>query len=184
MVLIEKLFFLAVRQLSKPIANRAKAVAAQSNVFKAVTVGVGRAMHRLQIQVLRLADGKDSLAHIAPLAEKSAVNRGAEFVSELVIYATAGVTIAYEVRKNDRDKRYKDAAAAAERDELRRVQLENEEKQLGELRELRQRMTILDERVRTQDEQIWHFTRSRDEDQQRAAAAADADASRGWGLFR
>eukprot|EP00965_Chrysotila_dentata_P023052 763910-Pleurochrysis_carterae.AAC.1 len=73
---ILKLFFLGVRQIAKPIANRQ---AKDSATFKSGTVAVGRALHRLQqqdacllrvqIQVGRLADGKGSLAHITPLNE-------------------------------------------------------------------------------------------------------------------
>ena len=46
-----KLIFLGVRQISKPIANQAKHVAKQSNLFKAGTIAVGRALFRIQVSL-------------------------------------------------------------------------------------------------------------------------------------
>eukprot|EP00967_Tisochrysis_lutea_P085406 scaffold119879_cov28-Tisochrysis_lutea.AAC.5 len=53
-----KLGLLAVKQIAKPIANRAKAAAKESAFFKAFVVSLGRGLHRLSIQMTRLADGK------------------------------------------------------------------------------------------------------------------------------
>ena len=44
-----KLIFLGVRQISKPIANQAKQIAKNSDAFKAGTIAVGRALHRVQV---------------------------------------------------------------------------------------------------------------------------------------
>jgi hypothetical protein len=93
---ILKLGLLAVKQIAKPIANRAKATAKESAVFKSVVVWVGRGLHRTSIQLSRLAEGKVSLEYITPLSETAAVDRGAEFVSEFVIYTIAASTTLYE----------------------------------------------------------------------------------------
>jgi len=91
-----KLGLLAVKQIAKPIANRAKVAAKDSAAFKGAVVWVGRSLHRLTIQMGRMADGKVSLEYITPLREEAAVDRGAEFVSELVIYSIAASTTIYE----------------------------------------------------------------------------------------
>jgi hypothetical protein len=91
-----KLGLLAVKQIAKPIANRAKAAAKESAIFKSVVVWIGRGLHRTSIQVTRLSEGKVSLEYITPLSEAAAVDRGAEFVSELVIYVVAASTTVYE----------------------------------------------------------------------------------------
>ena len=130
MLLVLKLFFLGVRQISKPIANRAKDAAHSSGLMKAVAVGLGRGMYRLQTQVTRLSEGKPPLLRVAQLEEEDAVvctarNRhpagpghllvplgpvdvnthsrprapqakGADTLSEMIIYSVAGATVAYE----------------------------------------------------------------------------------------
>ena len=73
MLLVLKLFFLGVRQISKPIANRAKDAAHSSGLMKAVAVGLGRGMYRLQTQVTRLSEGKPPLLRVAQLEEEEAV---------------------------------------------------------------------------------------------------------------
>ena len=73
MLLVLKLFFLGVRQISKPIANRAKDAAHSSGLMKAVAVGLGRGMYRLQTQVTRLSEGKPPLLRVAQLEEEDAV---------------------------------------------------------------------------------------------------------------
>ena len=82
--------------MSKPIASRAKSIATNSDTFRAATVGLGRALHRLQLQVGRLSEGKESLGHITPLNEAAAVDRGANFLSECLVYSIAAATVAYE----------------------------------------------------------------------------------------
>ena len=127
MLLVLKLFFLGVRQISKPIANRAKDAAHSSGLMKAVAVGLGRGMHRLTTQVTRLSEGKAPLLKVTALEEEEAVVRtlrshcpawapacaactqpssfphartpqakGAETLSEMIIYSVAGATVAYE----------------------------------------------------------------------------------------
>ena len=75
MLLVLKLFFLGVRQISKPIANRAKDAAHSSGFMKAVAVGLGRGMNRLQTQVTRLSEGKTPLLKVTPLEEEEALVR-------------------------------------------------------------------------------------------------------------
>jgi hypothetical protein len=97
MVLVLKLFFLAVRQASKPIANSFKEAAHRSDgVLKPLAVGLGRGVDRLQTQVGRLSEGKAPLLKVAPLEEEKALARGAETLSELIIYSVAGVTVGLE----------------------------------------------------------------------------------------
>ena len=77
MVLLLKLFFLGVRQLSKPIASRARDAAHSSTLLKAVAVGLGRGTYRLQTQVARLSEGKPPLLRVAQLEEEEALVRTA-----------------------------------------------------------------------------------------------------------
>ena len=147
MVVFVKLFFLAVRQVSKPLANQAKRTAKQSELFQSLCVGVGRMIHRGTIQLDRRADGKEQLAHIAPLNATAALDRGAEFFSELIIYSVAGATVVYEYNLNERQKKQK-AEQDADKETRRRAEMRvNEEKQWEEFRELNRRITSLQEEL-------------------------------------
>jgi len=149
MLLVLKLFFLGVRQISKPIANRAKDAAHSSGLMKAVAVGLGRGMYRLQTQVTRLSEGKPPLLRVAQLEEEEAVAKGAETLSEMIIYSVAGATVAYEYNLTLKDKKKKEVT---ERDvELARREANrlNEERQWAEFTELRTRITLMEQQLWT-----------------------------------
>ena len=55
-MLFYKLFFLGVRQLAKPVAERAKQAARNSEAFKGVVAGVGQGLHRMNVQVTRSSE--------------------------------------------------------------------------------------------------------------------------------
>ena len=112
-----KLFFLGVRQLSKPVASVARQAAANSESFSGLMAFIGRGLHRLDQQTSRLVEGKS----VRP--QDHAVVRGSELVSEVVIYTVAGATVFYEYQLQQEDKRAKqreaDAADEQKREENR-----------------------------------------------------------------
>ena len=114
MVLFLKLGFLAIRQASKPLANRARLFSESSDVFRAITLSVGRSLHRWTVYADRLALGKGS-GFVTPLNEKLAISRGADFLSEGIVYSIASITVLYEYRHQQRLKlRSEQAAREAE----------------------------------------------------------------------
>ena len=110
MVLFLKLGFLAIRQASKPLANRARLFSESSDVFRAITLSVGRSLHRWTVYADRLALGKGS-GFVTPLNEKLAISRGADFLSEGIVYSIASITVLYEYRHQQRDKLKKEQQA-------------------------------------------------------------------------
>ena len=147
MVLVMKLFFLAVRQLSKPMAKFAQERARTSHALRAIAVGMGRGTHRITARINRLSEGKAPLARLTPMNEEAALEKGAETLSELIIYSTAGVTVAYEYNHQQRDKRRKELAEReAEIARLEAAQ-RNEERQWAEFKELRTRITLMEEQL-------------------------------------
>mmetsp|Transcript_21042 Transcript_21042/g.43048 ORF Transcript_21042/g.43048 Transcript_21042/m.43048 type:complete len:177 (-) Transcript_21042:27-557(-) len=171
MLLVLKLFFLGVRQISKPIANRAKDAAHNSGLLKAVAVGLGRGMNRLQTQVTRLSEGRPPLLKVTPLEEEEAVTKGAETLSEMIIYSVAGATVAYEYNLTQKDKKRKEAAEY-EKEMARREAIRlNEERQWAEFTELRTRITLM-------EEQLWTLRKAHAEG---SAGSAQAQAGgSGW----
>ena len=147
MVLATKLFFLAVRQVSKPLAGVAKQAAANSENFRGVMAFIGRGLHRMDLQVSRVAEGKALLKSITTLPEERAVVRGADLVSELVIYSVAGATVYYEynlAQQKDKAKTEKAAAAEALNEQK---QWEAFERNRDEIQHLQKRLTLMQEEL-------------------------------------
>jgi optic atrophy 3 protein len=134
MPIVVKLFFLAVRQASKPMANGLKRAAQSSDVFTAVLAATGRTLHRVTLQITRASEGKDQLATVAKLAEKAAIQRGADLLSEAFIYSVAGATVYYEWSMQQREKVQKAAKDAANEAQRREDMRKNEERQWDEVR--------------------------------------------------
>lgn len=134
MPIVVKLFFLAVRQASKPMANGLKRAAQSSDAFTAVLAATGRTLHRVTLQITRASEGKDQLATVAKLAEKAAIQRGADLLSEAFIYSVAGATVYYEWSMQQREKVQKAAKDAANEAQRREDMRKNEERQWDEVR--------------------------------------------------
>ena len=155
MVLALKLFFLGVRQVSKPIAGLAKSAAAESPLFRQLMMSAGQSLHRAKIQVSRLTEDKAALAKISPLSEERAVAQGSNLLSESIIYSIATFTVVYEYRLQAKKAAAKEAAEEAaevrRRDEMRA----NEERQWERFGHLEQRITL-------QQEMLWNMQRKLD----------------------
>ena len=191
MVLLTKLFFLAVRQVSKPLANSAKRAAKNSEAFRAGMVAVGRSLHRFNQRISRAAEGKIYLAHTAPLDEALALDRGSEVLSEGIIYAVAGSTIFYEYRVAQRKDEEKKQLAHEELQQRRREAADNERRQWQEFSELRQRITVAEQRLwdlqRLQQQQLEQMQLDRqqhDHELQLQQQAAQRTSSRWFGRWR
>lgn len=68
-----KLGLLAVKQIAKPIGNRVKGLARNSERFRSVAVTIGNKLHIWSLQLGRIADGREQLEHIKPLSAEAAV---------------------------------------------------------------------------------------------------------------
>ena len=145
MVLALKLFFLAVRQVSKPIAGLAKGAAEESPLFRQLMITAGQSLHRAKIQISRLAEDHTPLSKITPLSEERALAQGANIMSESIIYSVAGCTVAYEYRLQKRDKAKKEAAEDAAEKRRREEMRANEDRQWAQVRLLEQRITVQQE---------------------------------------
>eukprot|EP00908_Phaeocystis_cordata_P004695 Transcript_15095.p2 GENE.Transcript_15095~~Transcript_15095.p2 ORF type:complete len:178 (+),score=65.67 Transcript_15095:188-721(+) len=175
MVLVLKLFFLAVRQASKPIANSFKEAAHRSDgVLKPLAVGLGRGVDRLQTQVGRLSEGKAPLLKVAPLEEEKALARGAETLSELIIYSVAGVTVGLEYSRQQKEKEQKKADEKAA--ELARIEAnrQNEARQWAEFKALNERIAAMEQRLGAlQEAQAQEWERE-------LKARAESGRNKGW----
>lgn len=105
---IGKLALLLVRQVSKPIATRIKMEATNHNWFRRFCVGVAQGKHRVERRILRFAHGYGP-EYVRPLDEEKAINNGAEFLSEMFIFAVGGTVVTYEYIKSQQKEAEKQA---------------------------------------------------------------------------
>ena len=119
------------------MANGLKRAAQSSDLFTAALAATGKHHAACAQSDVRAAEGKEQLARVVQLAEKNAIQKGADLLSEFFIYSVAGATVYYEWNLQHREKLEKAekeaAAEAARREEMRR----NEERQWDEVRTLR-----------------------------------------------
>mmetsp|Transcript_27327 Transcript_27327/g.87778 ORF Transcript_27327/g.87778 Transcript_27327/m.87778 type:complete len:160 (+) Transcript_27327:39-518(+) len=141
MVLWIKLGFLAIKQVAKPVAARIKASARTSDTFRKLILAVGQRLHRNTLQLDRIAEGKGTATHVAPLRETVAVEKGSDFVAEMVIYTISATVLGVEYYMSQKSSAKKAAAEA----EARRL---HDEKEAREFRRLDARVTELSESVR------------------------------------
>lgn len=96
-----KLGYLFVRTIAKPIASGIKSHAREHPKFRAFFTGIAQSYHRLEVRLrnrIALKNGSSSdtepLAQVVkPLDEQKAIDLGANFVGEAVVFLVAGAVL-------------------------------------------------------------------------------------------
>ncbi|KAF9995463.1 hypothetical protein BGZ80_000074 [Entomortierella chlamydospora] len=102
-----KLGFLAIRTISKPIANSIKSYSVKHPKFRDACIGVAQFTHRAEMQ-LKMKFLGYKVESIRPLNDARAVEIGANFLGEAIIFGVAGSLIILEntrTRMNARDRK-------------------------------------------------------------------------------
>lgn len=118
MAIPAKLASLLLRTVAKPIAARLKERAQGTESFRTFCISMGRFVNRTSMQMQILASGHIP-REIKPLSEKKAINRGADFLGEAIIFSVGGAVIVAEVTRSSRAAEEK---AEAERERKRQEQ--------------------------------------------------------------
>lgn len=148
---IVKLAALALRQISKPIANKLKTRAKTSHFFRTyICMPPAQMYHWMEVNVkMRLLNlGKPS--EVSKLNENMAIELGAELLGEAIIFCVAVFSITAEYVRSSRSEKAKVAAT-----EERFQSLENNveelqfivEQQNAEIRHLNRVYFALEEKV-------------------------------------
>uniref|UniRef100_A0A7S0LHK1 OPA3-like protein n=1 Tax=Coccolithus braarudii TaxID=221442 RepID=A0A7S0LHK1_9EUKA len=140
-----KLVVMGVKQLAKPVSNRIKASAIQSNALRSTMVKVGRQIRFNGMQIERIADGKSLLKRerVPKINEKEALERGAEFLGEMFIYGVSVLGLAVEQMYSQR----KAAEAAATEAEKLRLKEASDAQHRREFEQLRLQVAALQRRL-------------------------------------
>ncbi|KAF9314773.1 hypothetical protein BG003_003845 [Podila horticola] len=102
-----KLGFLAIRTIAKPIANSIKSYSVKHPKFKEACIGVAQFSHKTEMQ-LKMKFLGYKVESIRPLNDARAVEMGANFLGEAIIFGVAGSLIILEnarTRMNARDRK-------------------------------------------------------------------------------
>ncbi|KAF9426232.1 hypothetical protein BGZ94_006785 [Podila epigama] len=102
-----KLGFLAIRTIAKPIANSIKSYSAKHPKFREACIGVAQFSHKTEMQ-LKMKFLGYKVESIRPLNDARAVEMGANFLGEAIIFGVAGSLIILEnarTRMNARDRK-------------------------------------------------------------------------------
>ncbi|KAG0372159.1 hypothetical protein BGX24_000660 [Mortierella sp. AD032] len=102
-----KLGFLAVRTIAKPIANSIKSYSAKHPKFRDACISVAQFSHKTEMQ-LKMKFLGYKVESIRPLNDARAVEMGANFLGEAIIFGVAGSLIILEnarTRMNARDRK-------------------------------------------------------------------------------
>jgi hypothetical protein len=144
-----KLFFLAVKQVAKPVASRIKASALNNERLHRSMVSVGQRLNLNMIQLERIADGMAPLKaeRVKDLGDKEALTRGADFLAEMVVYSVSASIIGIEHYMTQQKARKATAKEAAKEAEAQRLKQENEERQWRKFEQLDSTLQELQQRL-------------------------------------
>eukprot|EP00249_Psilotum_nudum_P008646 c21420_g1_i3 orf=643-924(-) len=86
---LAKLGTLALRTLSKPVANRLKAQATRHPRFREMIVGLAQANHKFTVQLQRRIYGHATDVEVRPLDPEKAVQAAADIFGELIVFSVS-----------------------------------------------------------------------------------------------
>ncbi|VDM31810.1 unnamed protein product [Hydatigera taeniaeformis] len=139
---IFKLGILAVKQISRPVANRLKQKASCNGFFrKYLCIPSGQLYHvwntRLKLKLLGLGKPKD----VKRLPDESAAEVGAEILGECIMFSIGAFLLFLEYRRQSKNE------------------VEKERKARSELESLQIAVQDLESRVAFQSEALYQFSR-------------------------
>ncbi len=101
-----KLGSLLVRTLSKPLANSLKRNAKTNQRFERFCIGIAQAYNRFDLRFkFRFQDSP--IEPIRPLTDQKAVELGANFLAEAIIFSVGALTIILEAWRSNRSNKDK-----------------------------------------------------------------------------
>ncbi|XP_068661310.1 uncharacterized protein [Aristolochia californica] len=113
---VVKLGTLALKTLSKPIANRLKQQAGRHQSFRQFIINFAQANHRFTTNLQRRLYGHATDVEIRPLNEEKAVQAAADLIGEVFIFSVGGAAVIFEVQRSARSE--------ARKEEIRKQELE------------------------------------------------------------
>ncbi|XP_039121457.1 OPA3-like protein [Dioscorea cayenensis subsp. rotundata] len=109
-----KLGTLAVKTLSKPIANRLKKEAGNYPKFRLFIINIAQINHRFSTSLQRRLYSHATNVKIRPLDEEKAVQAAADLLGDVFVFLVAGGVLIFEVQRSARSESRKEEARKQE----------------------------------------------------------------------
>lgn len=122
-----KLGYLFLRTIAKPIAAGIKAHAREHPKFRAFFTGIAQSYHRLEVRLrnrIALKNGSPSSSTetpaqtVKPLDEQKAIDLGANFVGEAIVFLVAGAVLVADQQQSWKKEQARRAFIEHRLDEL------------------------------------------------------------------
>lgn len=121
-----KLGYLLVRTLAKPIAKIVQDQATAHPTFRGICIKLSQSYHlmeiRLKTRLNKSSDpqfnGSNIQEHIKPLSDEKAIQFGANFIGEFVIFSIAGAVLIFESLRSSANERKRQAERDGRIEEL------------------------------------------------------------------
>lgn len=111
-----KLGTLALKTLSKPVANKLKQQAKLHPRFRQFIIDIAQSNHQITTKLQRRIYGHATDVEIRPLNEEKAVQAAADLIGELFVFSVGVAALLFEVQRSARSE--------ARKEELRKQELE------------------------------------------------------------
>ena len=135
-----KLGYLLIRTVAKPVANLLKQQTKNHTGFRTICVRLAQTYHRSEIKMSRRLGGASKAvteAAVRPLDEQKAIEVGANFLGETLVFIVAGTVLIL------------DQTVSAQKEQLRRAAIEDKfEKLFSELENLKKNYNKKEEEER------------------------------------
>ena len=135
-----KLGYLLIRTVAKPVANLLKQQTKNHTGFRTICVRLAQTYHRSEIKMSRRLGGASKAvteAAVRPLDEQKAIEVGANFLGETLVFIVAGTVLIL------------DQTVSAHKEQLRRAAIEDKfEKLFSELENLKKNYNKKEEEER------------------------------------
>ena len=142
---IGKLFYLIIKQVSRPISKRMKILALQSEFFKKyICMPPANAYNWFVTNVRIKTMGSEGRVKVLKLTEEKAIELGSELIGELTIFTISTVLIAAEYARQSNKAQAKEEAQNEKLSNLRseidslKSQIDSHEKRLAYIQEQQQ----------------------------------------------
>ncbi|KAH7686067.1 Optic atrophy 3-like protein [Dioscorea alata] len=109
-----KLGTLAVKTLSKPIANRLKKEAGNYPKFRLFIINIAQINHQFSTTLQRRLYSHATNVKIRPLDEEKAVQAAADLLGDVFVFLVAGGVLIFEVQRSARSESRKEEARKQE----------------------------------------------------------------------
>ncbi|XVE51405.1 hypothetical protein DITRI_Ditri02bG0037700 [Diplodiscus trichospermus] len=114
-----KLGTLALKTLSKPVANRIKQQAGYAPRFRQFIISIAQANHQITTRMQRRIYSHATDVEIRPLDEEKAVQAAVDLLGELFVFTVAGALLIFEVQRSARSEAKKEEARGQELEALK-----------------------------------------------------------------